>query len=109
MKESQLLLENLLEPLRITSTSMRFQYQKICALINETIQLLNTIAHISEQQNEAYWCKVKNIYWLWCKQYWSKTKFKVGYHVRISKFKKRVQNVKHQIDQKKFLLLRKLK
>ena len=54
MKESQLLLENLLELLRIKSTSMRFQYQKICTLINKTIQLLNTITHISEQQNEAY-------------------------------------------------------
>ena len=49
---------------------MRLQYQKVCILINEMIQLLNTITPISEQQNECYRCKAKNIYWLWCKNYW---------------------------------------
>ena len=45
------------------------------------------ITNIIAQLNEAYWCKSYHIYWLWYRNSWKVSKFEVGHHAGVSKYK----------------------
>ena len=61
----------------------------MCILINQIIQLINTIIHIIAQLKEICRCKVKSSTYIGCGKDINNedSKFKIGDIVRISKYK----------------------